>query len=167
MYCGMQDVPECYRVGNGDMLTFSWTSAFWIHNWVANMCYHKYDFMIKDIRPVQKELENGFDNDVAIMDAKAKELYAQSPDSVLTMLTDFSISKAQYSTERWKKLGEYLMVKYIDGNVKKEANGAFERNAYGQPVFPDQPGYDEKYYRAIVSDTGDKLKVTKTIHDKN
>jgi hypothetical protein len=50
-----------FRVGNGDMMTFSWTSAFWIHNWVANMAYSKYSFMIEDIKPVQKELELGFE----------------------------------------------------------------------------------------------------------
>ena len=53
VYASSLAVPECYRVGNGDMLTFSWSSAFWIHNWVANMAYHKYSFMIEDIRKVQ------------------------------------------------------------------------------------------------------------------
>ena len=54
----------------------------------------------------------------------------------------------------------------MDGNVKKEQGGIFKRNAWGSPEYPDQPGYDERYYRSIVKETGDKLKVTKTIHDK-
>ncbi|MDP4278751.1 MAG: C69 family dipeptidase, partial [Bacteroidota bacterium] len=165
MYCGIKDVPECYRAGNGDMLTFSWTSAFWIHNWVANMCYSKYSFMIKDIRPVQQSMEETFNKEVPVMDAKVRELYAQYPDSVRTLLTDFSVTRAQETTARWKQLGEYLLVKYMDGNVKKEKNGQFERNPYGETVYPDFPGYDEKYYRNIIKETGDKLKVTKTIHD--
>jgi dipeptidase len=166
IYCGITEIPECYRVGNGDLLTFSWTSAFWIHNWVANMCYNKYSYMIKDIRPVQKELEDSFARDVPDIDAKVKLIYTQYPDSVISIINEFSISRAMESTARWKKLGEYLMVKYIDGNVKKEKDGQFLRNAYGLPAFPDQPGYNEKYYRSIVTDTGNKLKVTKTIHDK-
>lgn len=60
LYCSITDSPECYRVGNGDIMNFSWTSAFWIHNWVANQAYSKYSYMIKDIRPVQQELENSY-----------------------------------------------------------------------------------------------------------
>ena len=52
IYCSSLAAPESYRVGNGDLLEFSWTSAFWIHNWVANMAYHKYSYMIQDIRKV-------------------------------------------------------------------------------------------------------------------
>jgi len=166
MYCGITDIPECYRVGNGDMLTFSWTSAFWIHNWVSNMGYSKYDYMIKDIRPVQDSLETKFNKEVPLIDLKAKELFATDTLAALKMITEYSCNQAQQSTQRWKKLGEYLMVKYIDGNVKKEQNKTFKRNAWGQPEFPNQPGYDERYYRSIVKETGDKLKVTKTIHDK-
>ena len=47
LYCSITESPECYRVGNGDIMNFSWTSAFWIHNWVANQAYGKYSFMIK------------------------------------------------------------------------------------------------------------------------
>ena len=32
----------------------------------------------------------------------------------------------------WKKLGEYLMVKYVDGVIKPEVNGEFKKNQYGQ-----------------------------------
>lgn len=166
MYCGITEIPECFRVGNGDLLTFSWTSAFWIYNWVANMGYSKYNYMIKDIRPVQDSLENKFNKEVLSIDIKAKELYAKDTLSALKMLTEYSCNEAQQTTDRWKKLGEFLMVKYIDGNVKKEQNGVFKRNAWGLPEYPNQPGYDERYYRSIVKDTGDKLKVTKTIYDK-
>jgi len=166
MYCGITEIPECFRVGNGDMLTFSWTSAFWIYNWVSNMGYSKYDYMIKDIRPVQDSLENKFNNEVLEMDIKARDLYAKDTVAALQLLTEYSGNQAEQSTHLWKKLGERLMVKYIDGNVKKEENGQFKRNQWGTPAFPLQPGYDEKYYRGIAKETGDKLKVTKTIHDK-
>jgi len=167
VFCGINDIPECFRVGNGDMLTFSWTSAFWINNWVANMCYTKYSYMIKDIRPVQQSIEVSFMKDIPALDIKARELFEQHPDSVRSLLTAYSVSRAQETTARWKQLGEYLMVKYMDGNLKKEKDGQFERNEYGQPVYPDFPGYDEPYYRNIVKETGDKLKITKTIHETN
>ena len=59
----------------------------------------------------------------------------------------------------WKKLGEYLMVKYIDGVIKKEDNGQFKRNEHGLPAFPSRPGYSNEYYRKIVDQTGEKYKV--------
>ncbi|MCE5175643.1 MAG: C69 family dipeptidase [Bacteroidales bacterium] len=167
MYCGIRETPECFRVGNGDLLTFSWTSAFWIHNWVANMCYSKYDYMIKDIRPIQDSLETKFNKELPELDRRALALFATDTLGTLNLLTEFSCNNAQFSTQCWKKLGEHLMVKYIDGNVKKEKNGQFQRNTWGLPEYPDQPGYDERYYRSIAKETGDKFKVTKTIHDKN
>ena len=159
VYASVTDVPECYRVGNGDLLNFSWTSAFWIHNWVANMAYHKYSFMIQDIRKVQQELENGYQETVPAIDKAAQELYAKDPAETVKFLTWYSTTNSDSATARWKQLGEYLLVKYIDGNVKKEVNGQFKRNPYGQPASPDFPGYDEDYYRSIVKSAGDRLKV--------
>lgn len=159
VYCGVFDSPECYRTGNGDLLNFSWTSAFWIHNWVANMAYHKYSFMIEDIRKVQSELENGYKETLPAIDRAAAELYNNNPEEARKFLTWFSSTNSDSATARWKQLGEYLLVKYIDGNVKKEENGKFTRNAYGMPSAPDFPGYDEEFYKAIVRSAGENLKV--------
>lgn len=158
IYCSSLAAPESYRVGNGDLLEFSWTSAFWIHNWVANMAYHKYSYMIQDIRKVQKEIEDRHEKMIPVIDQAALEIYKQSPEEAAKFLTWFSSSTADEATARWKKLGEYLLVKYIDGNVKKEENGVFKRTPYGMPVAPDFPGYDEDFYRAIVKDAGENLK---------
>ena len=159
VYCSATRVPECYRVGNGDMYTFSWTSAFWMHNWVANMAYHKYSFMIKDIRKVQQELENGNKDAIPAIDKAAQELYEKNPEEAIKFLTWFSTSNAESATARWKELGEYLLIKYIDGNVKKEENGKFKMNPYGKPAYPDFPGYDEEYYRNIVKSAGERLRI--------
>jgi dipeptidase len=158
VYCGSLQAPECYRVGNGDLLTFSWTSAFWIHNWVANMAYHKYSFMIQDIRKLQEEIEGGYTESLPAIEKAAQELYGKDPKEAVKFLTWYSTTNADQVTARWKQLGEYLSVKYIDGNVKKEENGVFKRNPYGLPASPDFPGYDEEYYRSIVNSAGDRLK---------
>ncbi|MDR2119147.1 MAG: C69 family dipeptidase [Tannerellaceae bacterium] len=159
LYSSMLASPECYRVGNGDMYEFSWTSAFWIHNWVANMAYHKYSFMIEDIRRVQGELENSYREMIPAIDRAALELHGKDPAEARQFLTWFGATTAQSATARWKKLGEYLLVKYIDGNVKREEGGQFKRNPYGQPASPSFPGYDEAYYRSIVAGAGDRLRV--------
>ncbi|KGN84101.1 dipeptidase [Porphyromonas gulae] len=151
IYCSTTRVPECFRQGNGDMMHFSWTSAFWIHNWVANMAYHRYDQMIADIRPVQRELEGGCDRMLPIIDKQAQELYAQDPAKAVAFLTNYSNEEAEKATARWKRLGEYLMVKYMDGNRKKEENGRFKTNGYGFSAMPDFPGYSQEYYRQIAT----------------
>jgi dipeptidase len=158
VYAASFAVPECYRVGNGDLYNFSWTSAFWIHKWVANMAYSKYSFMIQDIRKVQQELENSYEQIVPAIDKAAAELYTKNQGEARKFLTWFSTTTADAATARWKKLGEYLLVKYIDGNVKKEEKGQFTRNPYGMPASPDFPGYDEDFYRSIVNSAGEKLK---------
>jgi dipeptidase len=159
VYSSSLAVPECYQVGNGDMYTFSWTSAFWIHNWVANMAYGKYSFMIQDIRKVQDELESGYKNMIPVIDKTAKDLHDKDPVEARKFLTWFSTSTADNAMARWKRLGEYLLVKYMDGNVKKEEDGQFKRNPYGLPTSPDFPGYDEEFYRQIVKSAGENLEV--------
>jgi dipeptidase len=159
MYCGITEVPHSLAVGNGDMLTFSWESAFWIFNWVSNMAYSRYSFMIEDIKPVQTELEAKFIAATPAVDQAARAIYDQNPDLAREFLTDYSLNQAQITFDRWKKLGEFLMVKYLDGNLHPEENGVFLRNPHGNPASPKYPGYSKDYYRQVVKDAGDKLKV--------
>jgi dipeptidase len=159
IYCGINKVPECYKVGNGDLLTYSPTSGFWIFNLVANMCYQRYDMMSADALKVQRELENGYISNTAATDAEAISILAK--DEVLSrdFLTDYSLKAAQNTFDRWKTLSEYLLVKYMDGNIKKEKNGQFERNAWGITVMPSQPGYSDTWKKDVIEDTGEKLLV--------
>lgn len=152
-------VPECYRVGNGDLMHFSWTSAFWIHNWVANMAYARYEPMIADIRPVQTSLEKMYDQQQAMVDREAMRLLKEDPAKARAFLTDYTVNTADNSVARWKRLGEYLLVKYMDGNLKKEENGQFKTNGYGFSAMPNFPGYDQAFYENIVRATGDRLRV--------
>lgn len=159
MYTSMTETPECFRVGNGDLYTFSWTSSFWIHNWVANMVYPRYGQMHPDVEKVQQELENKFRSQIGEIDKKAISLLETSKDEATDFLTSYSIEQAQYAFDSWKKLGEYLMIKYMDGIVRKEENGKFKNNEHGNPDSPNRPGYPEDFYRKIVKETGDKYKV--------
>ena len=157
MYCGITQVPECFSPENGSMYDFSWTSAFWIHNWVANMAYARYEPMIGDIRKVQSAVETSLNLRQPAVDKAAVELYATSPQEAIAYLTQYSCDAAEASTARWKKLGEYLMVKFLDGNVKQEENGKFKDNGYGLPDSPLFPGYSQEYYEEIVRQTGDRF----------
>ncbi|HOI50045.1 MAG TPA: C69 family dipeptidase, partial [Prolixibacteraceae bacterium] len=160
MYCGITQIPECFAVGNGDMLTYSETSAFWVFNLVTNFAYLRYNDMIKDIQVVQKDLEDKYLTFVPVIDKAAQTLYTSAgPEAARRFLTEYSVNEANAMTQRWKQLGHYLLVKYIDGNIKKEENGKFLRNEYGEPAAPLHPGYPEWWYRAIINSTGDQFKI--------
>ncbi|MCL2650495.1 MAG: C69 family dipeptidase [Candidatus Azobacteroides sp.] len=161
MYANMTNTPECFREGNGDLYHFSWTSSFWIHNWVANMAYMRYSQMAPDITAVQSELENGFFEKQPLIEQDATELLKKDRNQAIAFLTDYGIAQAQHAFDTWKSLGERMMIKYMDGIIRKEENGVFKTNEYGKPTSPIRAGYNERHYRMIVKDTGDKLNLLK------
>lgn len=61
--------------------------------------------------------------------------------------------------QRWKKLGEYLIVKYNDQAIKPEKDGKFELTPDGLGKAVERPGFDENYRKTIVKETGDKYLV--------
>lgn len=153
IYCCVTTAPRAFAPGNGDMYTISWDASFWVNNYIANQAYHRYSQMIPDIRKVQTEIEAGFASGVAQVEAEANELIAAGDVAgARKLLNAFSHKQANESTARYKELGDYLLVKYLDGNVKREKNGEFERTETGMPAYPMFPGYSEEYYRSIVAD---------------
>jgi len=158
MYCGMTKVPHSFAVGNGDMLTFSLTSGFWIFNMVSNWAYTRYNYMIKDIQPVQRGLETKYIAEVVDVDNKATDLYKTDKKAAIKYLTDYSVKTGDATVKRWQDLFQYLMVKYMDGNIKKEKDGKFETNGYGISLMPYQFDYPEWWLREIVKQHGDVIK---------
>lgn len=160
MYCGITEIPECFKVGNGDMLTFSETSAFWVFNVVSNFTYLRYDAMIPDVQKVQKNLEDKFVAYTPAVDQAAANLWnSGKKKETISFLTDYSVSQANGMTNEWKKLSQYLFVKFIDGNIKKEKDGVFERTETGLAPAPNQPGYPEWWKKVIVEGTNNHLKM--------
>lgn len=159
IYCAINRIPEAYAEGNGDMLSYSPTSAFWIFNRVAHFAYLRYDLIIRDIKKVQNELENKFEQYTPAVDAAALKLWDTNPNVAVEFLTDYSVNTANSTAKSWNDLSNFLLLKYLDGNVKKEKDGQFIRNPWGYPVSPSQPGYREEWLRTIIDQTGDKFKV--------
>lgn len=159
VYCGINDIPECFRVGNGNMVKYSATSAFWMFNLVANLCYLRYDMMSADVIKKQEELETKFSLQVPAVDQAALVLLNLNEKQARDYLTDYTKSMAQLTFDTWKELSHYLLVKYIDGNIKLEENNKFVTNPAGIPVMPSQPGYSDKWKKEVIRDTGDKLLV--------
>ena len=85
------------------------------------------------------------------------KLYENDVWKARDYLTEYVLKTVGNTFDEWKKLSEYLLVKYIDGNIKLEKNGKFARTRNNYPEFPLQPGYSDKWKKAVIQDTGDKL----------
>lgn len=168
VYTSVTEVPECIRVGNGDLLNYSPTSLFWLTNRVAHMAYLMYDRIAPDIQAAASKFENDCIAEQAKTDAKALEIIEQAQNkdeasaNVRKYLTAYSNQKAQYLFNTWQSLDTYFLVKYVDGYVKvQNEDGTFKNNGNSPslPANPIQPGYSQKWKEAVVKDTGDKLLV--------
>ena len=146
------------------MTEYSPTSAFWLFNRVTNFAYLRYDLISKDIIKVINEIDNRNEKEIPAVDTAALLLYKQDPQLAIDFLTNFSVTTAQNMFDCWQQLDQYLLVKYMDGNVKKEKDGKFQDNGNGRniPASPNFPGYNEEWQKAVAGSTGDKLKVVKT-----
>ena len=116
IFCSAQEVPGCFREDNGSMLEYSPTSAFWLFNRTTNFAYMRYDMISADIRKVTDKWENDMLRNVQALNARVGKM---SPEARRSHLTQLSVETAQQLFDRWQRLNNYLLVKYMDGNVKR------------------------------------------------
>ncbi len=159
VYCGATKSPKCYNAPNSGDATFSWESAFWVCNWVANMTYPRYSQIMPAVAQVRDRIEKGCINRQPEVEQKALALYKQAPEKAQHFLTKYSSRVAQNMLREWKQLGEYIIVKFNDMVVKKEENGEFLRTPDGIIVGVERPGLSEDQKRNIVKETGSKFAV--------
>ena len=158
IYCNTTEVPWCLDEKNGSMLHYSATSMFWVTNRIAQLAYLRYDVVGKRVRQEVDKWENDKLTEVEKFDAKVAGLSAKKAQK---LQSTYSTVTAQKLFEKWDSLDKYLLVKYIDGNVKAENEKGFIDNGNGCNI-PDkieQPGYSEKWKRAVAADNGEVLKV--------
>ena len=161
IYVTSTEVPECLKDGNGSMLKYSDTSMFWITNRVAQFAYLRYNVVGKHVREYVDLWENNMLKTIPTMDVTIGS--AKNAKKAQKVATEFTVMTAQALFDVWTTLDKYLMVKYIDGNVKGEENGKFVDNGNGKdiPGVIEQPGYTENWKRAVAADKGEILKVVK------
>lgn len=128
VYCGIKSVPYNFAVGTGDFSRFSWDSAFWVFNFVSNFAYTRYKDIIKDIQEVQQNFEGRFIAEQDDIDKAAMALFSKASLLAEDYLTNYTQKCAQDVFKKWKKLGEFLIYKYLDGNMKDSQTG---HNFYG------------------------------------
>ena len=166
IYCNTTAVPACIQEGNGSMLDYGTESSFWLFNRVTNFAYMRYDLISKDIRQVVDEWENAKLKEVEQIDAQVASMSAKKQQKELTK---YSVASAQEMHNAWNRLDKYLLLKYVDGNMKSEHKDVvayvlrgnnnpdhFVDNGNGAQI-PGKiqfPGYNEKWKRAVAADHG-------------
>lgn len=184
IYSNTEKVPESFRQGNGNLLSYSATSSFWINNRISNACYRMYNIMAPYVRERIDKFENEQMEKVHQNDVKALDLFKKSMDSaekagkkkslaydvmadtgasfaaVKRLLTSYSVKTAQDIFKQWQELEVTLTVKFIDGNVKAQnADGSFKHTDFSAGI-PDgltQPGYTDTWKEAVVHFHGDVI----------
>lgn len=186
IYANSNEVPECFKEGNGDLLSYSPTSSFWMNNRISNACYKMYNIMAPYVRERIDKFENEQMEKIRQIDNHALDLYKKALDgaekrgkkasstydamsdtgksfaAVKKFLTKYSVNTAQDMFHDWCKLEETLLVKYIDGNVKAQnPDGSFKHTEFSTGI-PDgltQPGYTDTWKEAVVHFHGDVIEV--------
>lgn len=186
IYANTNEVPECFKEGNGNMLSYSPTSSFWMNNRISNACYKMYNIMAPYVRERIDKFENEQMEKVRQIDNQALDLYKKALDgaekrgkkasstydamsdtgksfaAVKKFLTKYSVNTAQDMFHDWCKLEETLLVKYIDGNVKAQnPDGSFKHTEFSTGI-PDgltQPGYTDTWKEAVVHFHGNVIEV--------
>lgn len=147
VYAGVTAVPHAFAEGTGSFEEVDLDAAFWRFNQVSNFAYLRYSDMIVDIQKVQQELEGRFLSDQDAVDQAAVALMEQSPRLAREYLTDYTRTSGETVMARWSELSDFLLYKYLDGNVK---------DAQGNVT---HPGYPDSWYEEVATSTDDRLQM--------
>lgn len=147
VYTSSTSVQKNYGTGVANLGTFNWESVFWVFNFVSNLTYPSYSKMIGDVKNEQNKLEGLFISQQEKIENTALAYYKESKGKAVDYLTNYSKEMCEHTYSSWKKLGEFLVMKYMDGVVKNE---------YAQPL---SKGYPEEFKKRIVEENGAYFKV--------
>lgn len=145
LYCSIDALPESYTVGGLDR--FTWDSAWWVFNFVANYANLRYSDMRPDIQAVQQELEGQFLALQPAIEQTALTLHKSDPELMRRYLTDYCVTHGETVVRRWRELGEYLIRKYNDGYVQTAPGRAEEQ------------GYSDAWLRRVLKERPDEFRL--------
>ncbi|UCD75984.1 MAG: C69 family dipeptidase [Phycisphaerales bacterium] len=145
LYCGINAIPESFTVGS--LRSFSWDSAWWVFNFVANYANLRYSDMVQDIQAVQRDLERTFIALQPAVDNTALQLIDSDRELMTRYLTDYCVTHAELVVKRWRQLGEHLLTKYNDGYVQDE------------PGRPREVGYPDDWLRRVLTSRPGQFKL--------
>ena len=163
IYANITAVPRCFAEGNGSLLRYSDTSAFWLFNRVTHFAYLFYDRVAPEIRAKIADWEFESLTRLQEMDKRLCAMIAGGNGRAARVaMTEFCRDRCDQLFREWTEMGNYLLVKYMDGNVKRQnEDGSFKENGAGKdiPDSPMHPQFRERWLRAIVNDHGDTIRM--------
>ena len=147
VYCGIDRIPDPFRRENNNILEFSFDSAFWMCNWVANMVYPRYSALIGDLKEAQLELEDFYEADQAGVEEHAAGL---TPGELTEYLTRKTISYTDKMMKRWDKLARLIIVKHNDQIMRPSKDGEVVPGRHSSPA------YAPAFIDAVKAETGSR-----------
>ena len=142
LYCQITDVPKPFA--RGSIHEFSWDSAWWVFNLVANYAKLKFNRIAPEILKVQQELESEF-----ISRQPGIEQQVVSSPNARQQLTEISISKGEQVFTRWQQLATRIFTKFNDGFIQED-NVTYDRA--GDP-------YPDSWLRSVVNERPEQFKL--------
>ena len=160
VYCSINRIPEPFRRENNNINEFSFESAFWMNNWVANMVYPRWSAMIGDLREAQTELEDYYAEDQKEVEQRVEGMTHLERVNYLTQKTEAYTAKMM---DRWDKLAKLLIVKHNDQTLRTPPPSFTpgQAPAPGQGPGPGfrrtpPPQYAPAFIDAVKEVTGDR-----------
>jgi dipeptidase len=109
-YCGIESMPESYMIDG--RAKFRRDCAWWAFRSVGQLCYLRYQEMVKDIEAVWQEIENKAFENRGEFEKKVAEVYRTDPARARGMLTEYCHKVANDAVARYWQLGDELWTKY-------------------------------------------------------
>ncbi len=152
IYVNLNKVPPALK--EGSPVEFDWDVAYWVFSLVNNFAYGLYDQVISDILKVQQDIEQRAVALIPAIDKAAQALYEKDKDMLTDYLTLFSVNNVEKTTESWRELARYLLVKYNDRYIRDEMRIDAWPRALGYPeeflreAVEERPGYYDVRWRS-------------------
>ena len=153
VYCSINRIPEPFRRENNNINEFSFQSAFWMNNWVANMIYPRWSAMIGDLREAQTELEDFYAADQPEVEKHVADLTHQERVNYLTAKTEAYTARMM---DRWDKLAKLLIVKHNDQIMRTIPPAGGPGPGFGPGAGRTSPPYAPAFIDAVKEVTGDR-----------
>ncbi len=141
VYVNINQVPP--SIAGGSPAEYDWQSAYWVFSTVSNFAYSIFNQVIPDIQKRQQEIESRFLELVPAIDKGALALLKLDPAMAQDYLTLFTVQAVEQTTQQWRELSNYLMVKY---------NDRYERPSMEHDAWPRGLGYPDDYNRRAVEE---------------
>ena len=143
-------VPPAYAPkGNGAIMDFKITSAFWVFNLVSQMTYERWRIIHPEVHDMALKMQAEYAEDLKKSDAEISALIeAGKAAEAVELATNYTVQRGTSTYDQWLAFWEYLVPRYVDGNTKTAVPGEQNPNV-------EWPGYGDAWYARIVAETGD------------